>query len=91
MNSPLIIKCNLLLPSEEMEQIRKKIKKQWEENQNEVVILPAGFELAKPIGKWKKILPANIFECSECGQNVMTNNIDCYKFCHNCGAIMKGE
>lgn len=40
-------------------------------------------------GKWIKIYPANIYECSVCGQNVMTNDIEAYKFCHGCGAEMK--
>lgn len=42
-------------------------------------------------GKWIKISPANIYECSECGNNVMTNDIDCYKYCHGCGARMVEE
>lgn len=41
-------------------------------------------------GHWKQISPAKIYECSECGQNVMTNDICCYKFCHGCGAAMEG-
>lgn len=41
-------------------------------------------------GRWKRISPAGIYECSECGQNVMTGDIECYKFCHGCGAKMKG-
>ena len=41
-------------------------------------------------GEWKRISPAGIYECSECGQNVMTSDIECYKFCHGCGARMKG-
>ena len=40
-------------------------------------------------GKWIKISPANIYECSVCGQNVMTNDIEEYKFCHGCGAEME--
>ena len=39
-------------------------------------------------GEWKQISPARIYECSECGQNVMTNDIEAYKFCHGCGAKM---
>ena len=39
-------------------------------------------------GHWIKISPANIYECSECGQNVMTQDICAYKFCHGCGAKM---
>lgn len=43
-------------------------------------------------GEWKRISPAGIYECSCCGQNVMTSDIECYKFCHGCGADMrKGE
>lgn len=45
----------------------------------------------KPLGNkphWKMISPAKIYECSECGQNVMTDDIECYKFCHGCGARM---
>ena len=42
----------------------------------------------RPTGEWKQISPAKIYECSECRQNVMTNDIEAYKFCHNCGARM---
>lgn len=42
-------------------------------------------------GEWKKISPARIYECSECGQMVKTGNIGAYKFCHGCGADMRGE
>lgn len=41
-------------------------------------------------GRWKRISPAVIYECSECGQNVMTGDIECYRFCHGCGAKMEG-
>ena len=37
---------------------------------------------------WKQISPAKIYECSVCGTNVMTDNIECYKYCHGCGAKM---
>ena len=40
-------------------------------------------------GHWIKISPANIYECSECGKNVMTNDICAYDFCHGCGAEME--
>ena len=40
-------------------------------------------------GHWIKISPANIYECSECGKNVMTNDICAYDFCHGCGADMR--
>ena len=39
-------------------------------------------------GEWKRISPTGIYECSHCGQNVMTSDIKCYKFCHGCGARM---
>lgn len=42
-------------------------------------------------GHWKQISPAKIYECSVCGQNVMTNDIVCYKYCHGCGAKMEGS
>ena len=47
-------------------------------------------DLSENKGEWKRISPAGIYECSCCGQNVMTNDIECYKFCHGCGASMKG-
>ena len=34
---------------------------------------------------WNKISPAGIYECAECGQHVMTNDISAYKYCHHCG------
>lgn len=46
---------------------------------------------ARPTGEWKQISPARIYQCSNCGQNVMTNDIDVYKFCHGCGAQMEVE
>ena len=39
-------------------------------------------------GHWIKISPADIFECSECGQNVMTSDICAYRYCHGCGVKM---
>ena len=47
--------------------------------------------IAENKGEWKRISPAGIYECSCCGQNVMTSDIECYKFCHGCGASMKGR
>ena len=42
-------------------------------------------------GTWVKISPSGIYECSVCGQNVMTQDIDAYLYCHGCGADMRGE
>ena len=42
-------------------------------------------------GHWIKISPAGIYECSECGRNVMTSDIEAYEHCHGCGARMDGE
>lgn len=42
-------------------------------------------------GEWIKISPARIYECSKCGKNVMTNDIEAYNFCHGCGADMRGK
>lgn len=41
-------------------------------------------------GTWKQISPARIYECSVCRQNVMTDDIGAYKYCHGCGAKMEG-
>ena len=41
-------------------------------------------------GHWIKISPAGIYECSECGKNVMTSDIEAYEYCHGCGARMDG-
>ena len=44
------------------------------------------------VGKWVKISPAGIYECSLCGKNVMTSDICTYGYCHGCGAKMgEGE
>ena len=37
---------------------------------------------------WKQISPAKIYECSKCGQLVMTEYIDAYRYCHGCGRKM---
>ena len=42
-------------------------------------------------GRWIKISPAGIYECSECGKNVMTSDIEAYEYCHGCGAIMDAK
>jgi hypothetical protein len=42
-------------------------------------------------GHWIKISPAGIYECSECGKNVMTSDIKAYEYCHGCGARMDGD
>ena len=42
-------------------------------------------------GKWNQISPAGIYECSVCGQNVMTDDIDVYHYCHGCGAKMEDQ
>lgn len=34
---------------------------------------------------------AAIYECSQCGQNVMTGDIEVYAYCHHCGARMEVE
>ena len=39
-------------------------------------------------GRWKRI-GYDIYECSICGQDVMTGDICAYRHCHCCGAKMK--
>ena len=41
-------------------------------------------------GRWVRISPAGIYECSICGKNVMTSDIDAYDYCHGCGSEMRG-
>ena len=43
------------------------------------------------MAEWKKISPAGIYECSECGQTLMTCSIDIYKFCMACGRFMSNN
>ena len=51
---------------------------------------PAADVVERKTGKWNRISPAGIYECNQCGQNVMTSDIEAYKFCHGCGAQMIG-
>ena len=39
-------------------------------------------------GEWHQISPARIYECSICNHNVLTDYIDTYNYCPNCGTIM---
>lgn len=40
--------------------------------------------------KWQKLSPAGIYECSRCHNGVKTDDIECYSYCHHCGARMDG-
>ena len=51
--------------------------------------IPAAAVVERKTGKWNQISPAGIYECNQCGQNVMTSDIEAYKFCHGCGAKME--
>ena len=42
-------------------------------------------------GRWIKITPSGIYECSKCGKYVMTCEIEAYKYCQSCGARMDGD
>ena len=44
MSKPLIIKCNVMLPPEKLEELRQKWNNQAAE---QVIVLPPGFELVK--------------------------------------------
>ena len=48
-------------------------------------------EKEENIARWKQISPAKIYECSKCGQIVMTDDIDVYKYCHGCGRRMQSD
>ena len=43
------------------------------------------------IGQWMRINYSYVFECSECGQNVMASDICAYRYCHGCGVKMESE
>ena len=49
--------------------------------------LPSVKPQEQKTGKWKRI-GHDIYECSICGQDVMTGDICAYKHCHGCGAKM---
>ena len=44
---------------------------------------------AERVGEWIRV-GHDIWECSICHQDVMTKDIECYNYCHRCGAEMKG-
>ena len=51
---------------------------------------PAACVVERKTGKWVKISPAGIRECSLCHHSILTSDIDVYKFCFSCGAKMIG-
>lgn len=51
--------------------------------------IPAADVVERKKGKWVKISPAGIRECSLCHQSILTSDIDVYKFCFSCGAKME--
>lgn len=61
-----------------------------DELQEEIKTIPAADVVERKTGKWVMISTAGIYDCSQCGQNVMTSDIAAYKFCHGCGAQMIG-
>lgn len=65
------------------------VKKGQTSAEVEQAINAAYAEAEKPnTGYWVKISPAGIYECSECGKNIITDDIDCYDYCHGCGRKM---
>ena len=49
-------------------------------------------EEVRPKGEW--ILDdglRRIRKCSNCGRLILTDDIDFYKYCHGCGAEMRGK
>lgn len=39
--------------------------------------------------RWKKISPAGIYECEKCGKHIISQDIECFKYCFNCGRLVK--
>lgn len=35
--------------------------------------------------RWKKISPAGIYKCEKCGKHIISQDIECFKYCFNCG------
>ena len=69
----------------------KEVLKEIADNTKEIAIsrikhLPSADAVH---GEWIRV-GHDIYECSLCHQNVMTKDIDCYSYCHRCGAKMKG-
>ena len=56
-----------------------------------IIVCQPTIEPERKTGKWIKISPANIYECSRCGKNIMTDDISAYDFCHGCGSYNGGE
>ena len=52
--------------------------------------IPSADVVERKRGEWVQISPAKIYECSVCEGNVMTDDIDLYWYCHQCGADMRG-
>ena len=66
------------------------LNNQWHYDRNAIKAVPSA-QPQRMKGRWIQISPAKIYECSICGKNVMTSDIDAYDFCHGCGADMRGE
>ena len=58
--------------------------------ENIIDVVPSVKPQEPKTGHWKRI-GYDIYECSICGQNVMTGDICAYKHCHGCGAKMESE
>lgn len=85
-DSDLIIRCTRMFTAEDIKKVRYELSKAAAEGGP--VILPPGFELARSVASWKRISPAGIYECTNCHINLMTSDINVYKYCHGCGSIM---
>lgn len=46
---------------------------------------------SRPKGKWERTIRHDIYECSNCHDYIMTQEIEYHKFCYKCGADMRGE
>ena len=39
--------------------------------------------------RWKQISPAGIYECEKCGKHIISQDMECFKYCFNCGRPVK--
>lgn len=78
---------------ETLKQIRSVSPNLTEAIRKAVSALKQGDELPEETGTWSRPARKNTYErfCSECGEKAWFRGKGDYKFCPNCGAMMKSE
>lgn len=88
----LEIYSDLYWIDERLLNFKDELDKVYEKLRNAPSVVPNDHsgEPTEKVGEWKWISPAGIYQCSVCGGTVMTQDIECYEYCHQCGAKIKG-